>query len=120
MDFFNDLGIFLFPTLLILCGLFMWIAGKPQRINWLAGYRMPRATKNQDTWVFANRCFGKLSMLSGFVTLTFSIGVFINFEHMYYIMPWAMGTQVVAFILTFIFTEIALRKEFDKNGNRKR
>ena len=78
MDFFTDLGIFLFPTLLLLCGLLMWIAGKPQRINWLVGYRMPRAMENQDTWV--------------------------------------LGAQGVA----FIFTEMTLRNELDKNGSRKR
>ena len=119
MEFFIGLGIFLFPALLLLCGLFMWIAGRPQRINWLAGYRTPRATKNQDTWVFANRYFGKLSMLSGLITLTFSIGVFLHAEDMY-IVPWALGAQGVALIFTFLFTEITLKNEFDKNGNRKR
>jgi len=104
------------PIILILAGLLMWIAGKPERINWWAGYRMPRAMKNQETWVFANRYFGKLSLLSGCITLTFSIGAFIHKEFM----SWALGAQGIALILTFVFTEMALRKEFDKNGERRR
>ena len=119
MEFFTEWRILLFPALLLLCSLFMWIAGRPKRINWLFGYRMPRATKNQDTWVYANRFFGKLSMVSGFTTLAFPVAIFIQFEHMYYAVPWVMGTQGLLFILTFIFTEIALRIEFDKNGNRR-
>ena len=108
--------VFGLPIILILAGLTMWIAGKPERINWWAGYRMPRATKNQETWVFANSYFGKLSMLSGFITLTFSIGAFIHNELLY----WALSAQGIAIILSWVFTEMALRKEFNKNGERRR
>jgi uncharacterized membrane protein len=111
--------VLLLPVVLFLAGLMMWIAGKPEKINWWAGYRTSRATKNQETWVFAQRYFGKLSLLSGCTTLTFSIGAIIHREHLY-IVAWALGAQVVAFILTCIFTEMALRKEFDKNGERRR
>ena len=103
------------PVILILGGLLMGIAGKPNSINRWAGYRTPRACKNQETWVFANRYFGKLALLSGLITLTFSIGVFIHNELMY----WAFGSQGVALVLTCVFTEMALRKEFDKDGNKK-
>ena len=104
------------PIIFILLGLFMGIVGKPERINWWAGYRMPRTMKNQETWVFANSYFGKLLMLSGCITLTFSIGAFIQKELLY----WALGAQGIAIILCWVFTEIALRKEFNKNGERRK
>ena len=113
-------AVFMFPIIFTLCGLIMWIAGRPQKYKWWAGYRTPRATKNQETWVFAQKYFGKLSMLSGLTTLTFSIGVFIHAEYMQEITNWAIYSQVAAFILIFLFTEIALRNEFDENGKRRR
>ena len=120
MEFFTRGGVLILPFILLLLGLMMWIAGKPERITWWAGYRTSRAIKNQETWVFANRYFGKLSMLSGFTTLVFSIGIIIHTEYMYDIVAWTLGAQGVSFVLSFIFTEMALRKEFDKNGERRR
>ena len=113
-------GVLSFPILMIFFGMLLWVAGRPKNANWWVGYRMPRACINQETWVFANSYFGKLSMLSGLTTLTFSIGVHIHLEQVYFIVPWVLRAQGVSFILAWLFTEMALRKEFDKNGERRK
>ena len=114
-DFSLLLGL---PIILTVFGILMGIAGRPKKINWWFGYRTNRASANQETWDFTHRYFGKLSLLSGLTTLTFSIGALIYREHEF-IWVWALSAQGVSFIMSIILTEIALRKEFDKDGNRK-
>jgi len=70
-------------------------------------------------------------LLSGFTALVFCIGIFAHMDYMGLI-PWVSGVTVmgleawalyaqgVSLILTIILTEMALRKEFDKNGERRR
>ena len=117
MEILLMLFMLIMPVVLLLCGIIMGVAGRPQKYKWWAGYRTSRAIKNQETWVFANRYFGKLSLLSGLTTLTFSIGV-INTQDVY-VMAWTYAAQVISFILVCILTETALKKEFDKNGERR-
>jgi uncharacterized membrane protein len=121
MEYFTNAGIslllLLLPIISLLSGIVMGIAGRPKKINWWAGYRTPRSKKNQETWVFANRYAGKLLLLSGFTTLTFSVGI-LNIEDGY-VVAWTFGAQMLSFVLAVILTEMALRKEFDKNGERK-
>jgi uncharacterized membrane protein len=107
------------PIILILFGIFLGIAGRPRKIRWWIGYRTSRAMKNQETWELANSYSGKLIMLSGFTALTFCIGAFVYNDFME-LVHWAWGAQGVALIMSIILTEMALRKEFDKNGNKKR
>ena len=107
------------PIILILFGIFLGIAGRPRKIRWWVGYRTSRSMKNQATWAFANSYAGKLMLLSGFTSLTFCIGVFVHMDYMTFA-PWAIGAQGVSLVFTSIFTEMALKKEFDKNGERRR
>ena len=109
----------LLPIILILLGIFFGIAGRPRKRRWWAGYRTFRSMKNQTTWQFANGYAGKLLLLGGLTALTFCIGAFVHMDYME-LVPWAIGAQGVSIILTIIFTEMALRKEFDKNGERRR
>ena len=44
----------------------------PKKINPLYGYRTTMSTKNQDTWEFANRLWGKLSFRWGIIMLIIS------------------------------------------------
>ena len=107
------------PIILIVFGILLGIAGRPRKIRWWVGYRTSRAMKNQATWEFANSYAGKLMLLSGLTALTFCIGAFVHMDYMRLVW-WAIGAQGVSIILTGIFTETALRKEFDENGERRK
>ena len=98
--------------------------GLPKKVNWWAGYRTPMACKIQETWVFAHKLLAKIWIPLGLIFMLLSIGASILTERGTLapeILPWIAAAQFVAFILvTFIPTEIALRKAFDKNGERRR
>lgn len=96
----------------------------PKEINAVYGYRTSMSMKNSDTWVFAHNYFGKLWYICGMILLPISLIAMI------YIMGKAnnvVGTVggVVCFIQmiplagVIIPTEIALKRRFDKNGNRR-
>ena len=113
------------PLILLVAGLFTRI-GLPKKVNWFVGYRTPMACKNQDTWAFAHKYWGKLMIIFGIIILALCIigviligrGVF-ELEEGYFLGASA-GITVVLVFLSMIPTEIALRKEFDKDGIRKR
>jgi len=98
--------------------------GLPRKVNWWAGYRTPMACKNQETWVFAHKYLSKIWIPLGLIFLIISIGATIFAERGTFApetLPWIAGAQLLVFFLvTFIPTEIALRKAFDKNGERRR
>ena len=81
------------------------------------------ASKNQETWVFAHKYLAKIWIPLGLVFLFISIGTAILTDRGTLtsgILSWITGAQVLAFFLvSFIPTEIALRKEFDENGKRR-
>ena len=96
----------------------------PKEINSVFGYRTSMSMKNKDTWEFAHKYCGKVWYVCGMVMLPItvicmllvigenkdcvgSIGVIINV------------VQLIPLIGAIIPTEIALRKNFDKNGTRR-
>jgi len=109
------------PLIMIVFGLFARI-GLPKKVNWWVGYRTPMACKNQDTWSFAHRHAGKLWVILGLILLASSITALALIDNE--ASPaWLAGiaiAQLVVLLLALIPTEIALRKEFDKNGKRRR
>jgi len=86
------------------------------------GYRTPLACKNQDTWVFAHKHFGKQMIMFGFVYVLLSIErvLLVDNGASSGMIGVVIAAQVLAVLLALIPTEIALRKEFDQNGNRRR
>jgi len=113
------------PLIILVFGLFTRI-GLPKKVNWFIGYRTPLACKNQDTWVFAHRYWGKLMIVFGFILTALSVvGIIlitrgtIILEPALFLGVSAIAT-VVAVVFSIIPTEIALRKKFDKDGNRRR
>ena len=103
-------------------GLYFYLAG-PKKINFIFGYRTPMSMKNLDTWRFGNIFAGKYMWRTGLVmligslaalfaviggsdSLVRSVGIIIIIVH------------AVLIIGTIILTEIALRRNFDRNGNR--
>lgn len=96
----------------------------PKEIDLAFGYRSKMSIKNRETWEFAHYYCGKIWRNAGWVLLAFSLIV----------MPFLLGKSVdtigtfggiVCFIEVLFLagaivpTEIALKKNFDNNGNRK-
>ena len=112
----------IFPIVMVVAGI-CFRNGLPRKVNWWAGYRTPMACKNQDTWVFAHKLLSKIMIPIGFVLILISIIALILTERgtfSYETFQWIAVTQFLAFLaVTFIPTETALRKRFDKQGNKK-
>jgi uncharacterized membrane protein len=96
----------------------------PEKINHLYGYRTSMSMKNRETWEFAHEYFGRIWYISGFVLLVLSAAVMLS------VLGQDVGTvgtvggilcavQCIPLIVPVIFTEIALRKNFDSDGRRK-
>ena len=98
----------------------------PQDINGAYGYRTSMSMKNQDTWEFAHQVCGRVWWRMGWLVLALSAALLAWMETR----PggeqtnWLLGTLVAlaeaaVVILTIIPVERALKKTFDKEGNRR-
>ena len=94
----------------------------PKKPNWFMGYRTSMACKNQDTWVFAQKHFGKQMIIFGLVYVLLAIErvMLTDSGASSGAIGVIVAAQVIAVLLALIPTEIALRKTFDKNGERRR
>lgn len=96
----------------------------PGQINPIYGYRTSMSMKNRDTWEFANTLWGKLAWKWGLWMLVGSaaalLAVIFASEDVVYIVGSAVCcVQIVILLATIPIVERALRKEFDKDGNRR-
>jgi uncharacterized membrane protein len=105
----------------------IFVKSPPKKINDLYGYRTSMSMKNSDTWLFAHNHCGKLWCISGFVMLALTVIAMS-------VMLWLLGAktdtvglyggivcgiQLIAIFIPLIFTEKALKMNFDKDGNRR-
>ena len=114
----------LLPLIILVFGLFARI-GLPRRVNFFAGYRTPMACKNQETWAFAHKYVGRLWIILGLVMIIVVIAMLLLIERGTFalepvtvLLISAVGT-LLCVLLAIIPTEMALRKSFDKNGERR-
>lgn len=96
----------------------------PKEINYLYGYRTARSTKNQNTWEFANKLWGRLSVRWGIIMLVISVVTMLAVIWQSEQIVSTVGTILVTLQLIPVLgiipvVERALRKNFDKDGNRK-
>ena len=120
--------IFLFLLPLIMIGFGSQFANKPpKKINMTYGYRTTRSMKNTETWAFAHEHFGKTWRLVGVILTGINVVTLIllrvlplksGFEVAFYAVVALIGVQLVALIVSIFPTERALKKNFDKDGNR--
>lgn len=117
-------------VMVLLMPLVMLLTGRafskkaPKKINPVYGYRTAMSMKNQDTWQFAHRYFGRLWYRCGLVLTPVTVAV----------MCLALGkgegtvswlgsalciVQLVVLLAPIAPTERALRRTFDKDGNRR-
>lgn len=102
----------------------VWLNKPPKKINQLSGYRTTMSMKNNDTWIFAHKYFGKLWFKLGIGLLPISIlPLLLVFDKSINTIGLVGGIvcsiQGILMVVPIIPTEIALKKTFDQNGKQK-
>lgn len=102
----------------------MFLNKAPEKINAVFGYRTAMSMKNKDTWEFAHRFCGKLWFRCGLVLLPVSVVPLIfvfnrSIDTIGNVGLIVSVVQLVPLAGSIVPTEIALKKTFDRNGNRK-
>lgn len=103
----------------IICGVILkfW---PPEEINSIYGYRTHFAKKNKEVWNEANNFSGTMMIVSGIIALIFSILITFLYKDNQGISNGISVAGSIIIVLSFIFyTEIHLRKIFNKDGKRK-
>ena len=121
--------LFMLAAVLLTPGVMIVFGGRfikhpPDKINSTYGYRTAMSMKNRDTWIFAHRYCGKLWQRLGWTLGALSTAA----------MGFAWGrdigsigifggaiacVQCLVLLLSIAYVERALKKNFDKNGNKK-
>jgi hypothetical protein len=107
------------PLVVLAISLFM-IKSLPKKMHWATGLRTRMAMKNQETWEYANKLSGKLEVPVCIILILVSVGIAIFAERAPYVLGILVVGQLVVMIITAIITGVALSKEFDKDGNRRK
>ena len=120
---FTFFKVMLIPIISMVGGLF-GIYIPPIEINSMFGYRSLMSKKSQETWDFAQQYWGKLFLLLGKYLLIFSLlTIIFIYKRDQKTVEIVGGSwiifQIILMYCSFILTEIALKKNFDENGNRK-
>ena len=113
----------LFPLIMIVMGR-SFMKKSPKEINYIFGYRTNMSMKNKDTWDFAHKYFGKRWFRLGWLLIPISVipMLFVIGKGEDIIGTVGMVVMVIDLILLIapIFpTERALKKIFDKDGNKR-
>ena len=113
----------LFPLIMIVMGRY-FMKKSPKEINYIFGYRTNMSMKNKDTWDFAHKYFGKRWFRLGWLLIPISVipMLFVIGKVEDIIGTVGMVVMVIDLILLIapIFpTERALKKVFDKDGNKR-
>ena len=96
----------------------------PKKINFIFGYRSPMSMKNIDTWRFGNAYAGRCMWCTGIVLLIGSLATLFPVINSDETVVRTVGiiiiiAHAVMILGSMISTEIALRRRFDRQGNRK-
>lgn len=121
---FLMLGInLLIPAIMLGAGK-LFTKSAPQEINWVFGYRTAMSMKNNDTWAFAHKIAGAFWWKWGwFLLAVTAIAMLLLLGQSEKIVSTAgcvlMFLQLIPVIAVIPHTEKAMRRAFDKDGNRK-
>lgn len=101
-----------------------FLKSAPKEINAVFGYRTSMSMKNKDTWSFAHSYCGKMWYRCGLITSAISmIAMLLVIGKAEDAVAGVSGilcvVQMILLVGSIIPTEIALRKTFDRNGNRR-
>jgi len=100
-----------------------FIKRAPKEINVIFGYRTTMSMKNRDTWEFAHRYCGRIWYYTGIIMLPLTVipMLFVfgkNTDTIGWLGAVICFIQMIPLIGTIFPTEKALKKNFDRNGNR--
>jgi uncharacterized membrane protein len=114
----------LIPLIMIMFGRY-YIKNVPKEINGFSGYRTSRSMKNKETWEFAHHYCGRLWLAIGCIMLVPSMiaMLFVIGKSVSVIGTFGgllCGIQLIFLIGSIFPTEIALKKNFDEHGNRRK
>ena len=118
--FFMLILVLLMPLFMIGSG-WMFMTNPPKDINTSFGYRTKRSMRNQDTWFFAHKHFGKTWFVCGIVLIPASLVL------MFLVMGREadvirttgfiiLGLQLFLMLGAILPTETALKNNFDEFG----
>ena len=118
--YFMLILVLLMPLFMIGFG-WMFMTNPPKDINTSFGYRTKRSMRNQDTWFFAHKHFGKTWFVCGIVLIPASLVL------MFLVMGREadvirttgfiiLGLQLFLMLGAILPTESALKKKFDEFG----
>lgn len=96
----------------------------PKEINAIFGYRTSMSMKNKDTWNFAHKYCGKIWYVCGLIMLPLSVIAMIvvlgkGEDTVGTVGGIIEGIQMLPLVGSIFLTEGALKKTFDKSGNRR-
>ncbi len=102
----------------------LFLKRAPVDINFIFGYRTEMSMKNRDTWEFAHRYCGKLWLYSGLLLLIISavpplLTLGKSEDTIGYTGAIVELVQIIVLIIPVFFTEAALKRTFDRHGNRR-
>ena len=114
----------LIPGVMVILG-WVFFHRPPKEINNVYGYRTGYSMKNKDTWEFAHRYCGKLWFRLGWVLLPLSFIPMLlvlgrNKDTVGAVSLGICVVQTLILVISIFPTELALRKNFEKDGRRKR
>ena len=111
------------PLIMLLFGA-IYKRSAPKKINRFSGYRTAMSMKNIDTWTFAHKYIAKLWLVWGAILIVpsvipmlFVIGK--SDDVISIVATIVCFVDLSVMMATLIPTEIALNKNFDKDGNRR-
>ena len=96
----------------------------PKKINSAYGYRSRRSMKSPEAWKFAHFLCAKIWLFTSIVLFVLSVAAMLfvlgkDENTVGLVFQIVMYVQLAILILTILPVELALKKEFDENGNRK-
>ncbi|WBW99184.1 SdpI family protein [Oceanirhabdus sp. W0125-5] len=102
-----------------------FIKSAPKQINAGFGYRTSMSMKNKETWEFAHHYCGKLWRTIGWIMLVLSVVAMLFVIGKDTSVVGTLGAilcllQVVFLVGSIFPTEQALKRNFDRHGNRKK
>jgi len=120
---FMTVSNFLIPVFMIIYGK-VFLKHPPKIINSIYGYRTTMSGKNQDTWDFAHQYCGKLWWKLGWIMFVVTVIAMLPLlgKDADSVGLWGGIFELVqgaVLIVSIFLTEKALRKNFDKDGNRR-
>ena len=101
-----------------------FIKKPPKEVNAAFGYRTTMSMKSRETWEFAHHYCGKLWQICGLLLLPISFIIMLFFLGKNIVTVSIAGGGVCAvqsaiMLCTLIPTELALRRNFDRNGFKR-